>query len=135
MRKRCLFNQQSAIRNQQYSFYRHDPGHFRHFFAEIAFDAVLKGEIAARAAVAGAVEADLNRAVGLNIHKFDVSAISLNRRADQIDHALYSLAHWKMGFGGIHRSSSNYIASGGAKQSEAGWTGVRVWVHTRCSAK
>ena len=56
-----------------------------------ADDAVLEGHRAARAAVAGAVEADLDDVVGGDVDDLDVPAVRLHRRADQVDHALHPI--------------------------------------------
>src|SRR5687768_411464 len=66
--------------------------HFRHLLPEVALDAVLEGHRAARAAVAGAVEADLDDAVGAHVDQLDVAPIRLHGGADQVDDALHLVA-------------------------------------------
>ena len=61
---------------------RDDVADFGDFFLEVANDAVLERHVAGRAAVAGAVEADLNDAGGGNIHQLDVAAVGLDGGAD-----------------------------------------------------
>src|SRR5688572_19340107 len=80
-------------RVEQLLLHRHNCGHFRHAFAEVAFDALVERHAAAGTAVAGAVEADLDLPVGIDVDQLDVAAVSLHGGADQVDHALDPLAH------------------------------------------
>src|SRR5262245_43628990 len=66
-----------------------DLGDFGHLFADVAFDAHLQGHGAAGAPVAGAVEADLHHTVGGHIDEFDVPAVRLHGRSDQVDDVLH----------------------------------------------
>lgn len=69
-----------------------DLGDLGDMFTQIAFDAMMQGHGAAGAAVTGAVEADADGAVFFDIDKFDISAVGLNRRTDEIEHFLDPLA-------------------------------------------
>jgi hypothetical protein len=81
---------------------RDNTGHFRHFFPEITFNAMLEGEVAAGATVASAMETDLHDAIVSHINQFDIATIRLDGRADQIDHALHAIADGELGFGQVH---------------------------------
>jgi len=65
-----------------------DLGDFGDFFPEVAFDAHLEGHGAGGAAVAGAVEADLDDAGGSDVHQLDVASIGLDSWADEVDDGL-----------------------------------------------
>src|SRR5262249_43459355 len=71
---------------------RNDLRDFRHFLPQVALDAVLEGHRAAGAAVAGAVEADLNNAVIADADKLDIAAIGLDGGADEVDYPLHLFA-------------------------------------------
>src|SRR5687768_13597542 len=72
-----------GIRHFPTSPHRDDARHFRHAFAEVALDALVEGHAAAGAAVAGAVEADLDDAFGVHVDQLDVAAVGLDGGADQ----------------------------------------------------
>src|SRR3954467_12607189 len=72
--------------------HRHDCRDFRDLFSQVSRDPVLQGHRAARAAMAGAVEADLNDAFAGDVDQLDVAAVGLHRGADQVDHTLHPLA-------------------------------------------
>jgi hypothetical protein len=66
--------------------HRFHAGYLGDFLSKAAPDAVLEGHGAARAAVAGAVEADLHPSIVADVDQFDIPPVGLHRRADQIDH-------------------------------------------------
>src|SRR4051794_10867401 len=88
-----------------------DARHLRDLVAEAAFDAHVEGEVGTRAAVTRAVKADLDLARLGDIHQFDVPPVALNRRPDEVYHALDLVAEIGGG-GGIHQWSRRIISSG-----------------------
>ena len=61
-------------------------------FAEVAFDSHLESHFAGGAAVACAVEADLDDAGGGDVDELDVAAIGLDGGADEVEHILHAIA-------------------------------------------
>src|SRR4051812_723352 len=92
-----------------------DSGDLGHFFAEVAFDAHLQGHGAAGAAVAGAVEANLDDAVAGDVNEFDIAAVGLYSGADQVDHALDFFLHRRGLWGG---NSHRYLSYGPYRQAQ-----------------
>ena len=70
------------------------PGNLRQPFAEIPLNPMMQRHRAARAAVAGPVEAYMHHTIGHHIHQFDISAISLDGRSNQVNHFLYPRPHF-----------------------------------------
>src|SRR4051794_18766045 len=67
---------------------RHDLRHFRNLLANVPFNSMLQRHMAAWTAEARAVETNTDQAVGLHINQFDIAAVGLNRRANQVDDRL-----------------------------------------------
>jgi hypothetical protein len=63
-----------------------DAGDFGDVGFEVAFDADLEGDHAARAADAGAVEADLDFAFGGDVDEFEIAAVCLDGGANEFEH-------------------------------------------------
>lgn len=59
--------------------------------AQVAFHTHLEGHFARWATDAGAVEADADDAGGGQFDQFEVAAVSLDSRADEVDHAADAL--------------------------------------------
>jgi hypothetical protein len=72
---------------------RDNCGNLRHFLAQIPFDAHLERHGAAGAAVAGAVETDMDDPVLFDVNQLDIAPIRLDGRPNQVDHALNPLAN------------------------------------------
>src|SRR4051812_23563090 len=101
-----------------------DAGDFGGALAEGALDAHLEGHRGGRAAMAGPVEADLDDAVVADLDQFDVAAVRLNRRADEVEDALHLLPHSRFTSGGLgHNASSSlpgdYTGRLGGRQTES----------------
>ncbi len=62
-----------------------NAGHLWNVCSEIPFNAHLQGHGAGWTTNAGAVETDLNHAFWCDVDKFEVSAVGLDCRADEID--------------------------------------------------
>jgi hypothetical protein len=86
---------------------------FRNVVSKISLDALLQSHVAAGAPVTGAVKSDLHNALARYINQFDISAIGLHGRTNQVDDALNFLAHrlFAGGFGSgcRHRFISSII--------------------------
>jgi hypothetical protein len=82
---------------------RHNPRHLRHSVAEIALDAVVEGQIAAGAPVAGAMKADLDDPIVGNADQLNIAAVRLDGWANQVDYALDALSDVGLRFSGVHR--------------------------------
>ncbi len=75
---------------------RNHPSHFRHFFAEVAFNPHLQGHCRRRTAMTRPVEADVDHAIGFDVDEFDVAAVGLDGRADEVDDVLHTLSHVRL---------------------------------------
>lgn len=67
---------------------------------EVPLDSDLEGHAAGWAPDAGPVKSDANQPGGGDIDEFDVAAVGLHRRADQVDHPCDAVAQVGPGFGG-----------------------------------
>lgn len=72
----------------------------RDVFLEVALDAHLEGDVGGWAADAGPVEADADDLVGGDPDEFDIAAIGLDRRADEVDDLGDALEERGVGCGG-----------------------------------
>ena len=111
------FIQQSAIRKsaiRNVSLNRYHSGHLWDLLAEAAFDPHVKGEIAARAPVAGAVKADLHDAALGHVDQFDIAPVGLHGRPDQLDHGTDAVAHCRIALDGVHLPAFSELYRPGA---------------------
>lgn len=72
-------------------------------FLEIALDTHLEGHVGGWAANAGPVEADADDLVRGDPDEFDITAIGLNRRPDQVDDPCHALDERRVGLIGDWR--------------------------------
>jgi hypothetical protein len=88
---------------------RNDRRDLGDFFAQVSLDAHLKRHCAAGAAVAGAVEADLDNAIILDVYQLDIATVGLDCGTNEVDHALNPIpygGYWLLGSRGSHGTSS-----------------------------
>jgi hypothetical protein len=72
---------------------RDDSRYLRNFFPQVAFNSHVESHVAAGATLAGAVKTDLHFAFRSDINEFDIAAISLYRRANEVDYTLNAFSH------------------------------------------
>jgi hypothetical protein len=66
---------------------------FRNVVSKISLDPLLQSHVTARTAMARSMKPNLHHALPGDINQFDVSAIGLHSRPDQVDDILNPLAH------------------------------------------
>jgi hypothetical protein len=74
-----------------YSWDRQYAGYLRQTISQVSLDTVMEGHHTARAAVTGTVKSNVHCPVLQDVDQFNITAIRLNRWANQIDHFLHTV--------------------------------------------
>jgi hypothetical protein len=93
----------SGYEGPQWLFDRFDRADFRDVRPDIALDAGAERHLAGWAVDACAMETDRDDAVRCDVDEFDIAAVGLNGRADEVKDALDTLLNGRAEFGAWHR--------------------------------